>query len=538
MQYGTGILDRKIRDLNIKIDGRNATLSADVPKTETHEDYGKTEEVVYTNPVDLLKQGVLPSFSLVRFGKVKNFVDGVYAVVEERISEQGHKLSREQFLEGLEKVVSENAQKYISIIRTKRTSDEPEITIPQGFYDWSPQLREVYKQIKILAREPGFLVGSEDNERLNGKIMRDINQGIEGSDALLNSYNAILEVYSRMTGKPENKVALFPSAELPDQKFFKKLSFELQSDLPQGLGKLLIKAVRQGEVNFVPKADSGLYVRQMFEIIPLVLRDSPEFKKFLVNDKYQEILENEFISQWAGTRHTHVGHTNFGEMLIGSSMPYNEPISIYPELKLEPFATSYERMRESLAFLEETIREYLPEVLDRRRLMNDGSRTEISIGKEFEEMKPLLRGLELISKDSIHLPYKDERAQEAQKKALTWIKDAQNDKDLNRNMAIFVPIIRTTDGSRQISYINAGFKTIDVDVSYHDKPKIEIDGSEERFGLRHKFTSKRHHFPVLVHREVRVPYRKLINDRKLRDMLKGSFTELELDDIVQKLETA
>ena len=341
-----------------------------------------------------------------------------------------------------------------------------------------------------------------------------------------------------MTGKPEGKACLFPSAELPDQEFFKQLSFETQSDLSEGLGKLLVEAVRQGRVSFVPDSNSGLYTRQMFEIVPLVLRDSEEFRKFLVNDKYAEILENEFVSQWAGTRHTHVGHSSFHNRLLGCTMPHTKPIIIYPELKTEPFATSYGRMRESLTFLEEIIRISLPEVLDRNRLMNDGNRAETSIGEEFEEMKLLLRGLELISKDSIHLPYEDRNAQKAQEKASKWLENAQNDGDLNRNTAIFVPIIRTTDNSKQISYIDAGFKTIDVDVKYQNEPIIGIIGSQGRFGLRYELKSKRYQFPVLVHREVRVPYEKLINDRQLRDILSSSFTESELDKVVQRLEEA
>lgn len=536
--YGTGIVEKEIRGLKVKIDGRNATLSAEVPEEELHKGYGRgrNEEVVYTNPVNLLQRGALPSFSLVRFAKIKNFIDGVYATVEERINEQGHNLSREDFLENLEKLVNGDAQRYISAARSRQIANEPAMTIPQGFYDWNSQLTDAYRQIKVLSRKPGFFVGKEDDEDFNQEIMKQIKRIIERGDGLQGTYNAILGLYSKMTGKLEGKSCLFPSAKLPDQEFFKQLSFEMQSDLPEGLGKLLVQAVREGRVSFTPDANSGLYVRQMHEITPLVLRDSEEFRKFLVNDKYAEILENEFISQWAGTRHTHVGHTSsFEDRLVGCSILYNKPIVIRPELKIEPFATSYQRMRASLEFLEETIRTTLPEVLDRRRLMNDGTRANISIGEELEGMKLLLNGLELISRDSVHLSYQDRNAQRAIAKSSTWLSNTQNDADLNRNTAIFVPIIRTTDGSRQISYIDAGFKTIDVNVSYKDRPVVEISGAERFFG-GYLFESSSFRFPVLVHREVRVPYEKLINDRSLRELLKGQFTESELDGVVQKLE--
>lgn len=535
-QYGIGIAEREIRGYKVKIDGRRATISAVVPKEEVHEDYGRSEEVIYTNPVDLLQRGALPSFSLVRFAKVKNFIDGVYATVEEKVHERGHHLSREDFLENLERLVSGDAQRYISAARKRQTSNDPAMTIPQGFYDWSPQLTDAYRQIKVVSRRPGFFVGRDDDKDLNQKIMKQINGVIKRDEKLQRVYNTILGLYSKMTGKPEGKSCLFPSAELPDQEFFKQLSFEMQSDLPEGFGKLLVEAVKEGRVNFVPDVSSGLYIRQMHEITPLVLRDSEEFRKFLVNDKYAEILENEFISQWAGTRHTHVGHTSFGDMLIGCNIPYDEPIVIRPELKVEPFATSYQRMKASLEFLEETIRTTLPEVLDRKRLMNDGNRADLTIGEELGEMKLVLEGLGLISKDSIHLPYQNGNTQKAIDKASNWLGNLQNDADLNRNTAIFVPIIRTTDGSRQTSYITAGFKTIDVDVSYRDRPLVEIE--TRRFSGEYEFEDSRFRFPVLVHREVRVPYEKLINDRGFKELLNSSFTETELDEVVTKLEKA
>ena len=100
MEYGTGVAERKIRSYEVRIDGRDATLSAEADKQD---DSGQS--IIYTNPVDLIKNRATPSFSLVRFGKVKNFIDGVYASVEERIAQTGHRLSRDDFLEKLEKMV-------------------------------------------------------------------------------------------------------------------------------------------------------------------------------------------------------------------------------------------------------------------------------------------------------------------------------------------------------------------------------------------------------------------------------------------------
>ena len=101
---GTGILKRRIERHDVVLDGRKATISAEIPEEKGTRGYVE-EDVVYTNPSELLRseRNVLPSLSLIRFVKVKNFIDGVYAVAEETIAKKGHKLSRPDFLRDLEK---------------------------------------------------------------------------------------------------------------------------------------------------------------------------------------------------------------------------------------------------------------------------------------------------------------------------------------------------------------------------------------------------------------------------------------------------
>lgn len=515
--YGTGILERKIEGYDVEIDGSNSTLSASVP--EKIYPINEIEEIIYTNPVDLLRMGAKPSFSVIRFAKVKNFIDGIYATIEERINEKGHKLSRSDFLNRLRLLTDGKPKEYISSA-IERRSNEPE-TIIQGFYDWNDELRIAYRQIKSLSK-------NLDSKSLNNLI--DI---IRDNPELKEAYEGISTVYAKMTGKPKNEYSLFSPAEIPDQELFKKISEETQGDISEGLGKALVQAIKSRRIDFTPEEDSGLYIRQMNEIVPLILRETPEFKRFIIDEEYEKILEDEFISQWAGTRHTHIGHTDFGEMLYGSSIIPERPLIIKPDLPIEPFASSYQRMRENIEFLERTITKHIPEVLDKKRLMNDSSRAKIPIGEELNDMKLILEGLELISMDSIHLPYKRSNPEEAISKASDWLKNIEKDPDLNRNTAIFVPIIRTTDGSRQISYINAGFKPVEVTASYEKKPSIKVNREES---WNHEFEEKYFILPYLVHRETRIPHDKLINDSSLRELLNGTFTEAELDAVIRDLE--
>ncbi len=535
---GKGIVERKIDGTKIKIDGRNATILAEVPEEINHSGYYENDELIYTNPSDMMKYDeVIPSLSLIRYAKVKNFIDGIYAAVEERINENGHDLSRPDFLTKLEKVSDGYSKDYIntSLIHHKARR-EPSWSVPQAFYDWTEELKSAYKQIKILGSEPSFVVENLD-ERINKKIIHDLHRKIDSSPELKHTYYSLKGIYSKMTGEIKEEDCLFPSSKLPDEEFFMELSDKSQSDIPEGLGKALVKGIKEGKVDFTPNEKSGLYVRQMNEIIPLIKKDSEEYEKYIVNEKYSDMLENEFTSQWAGTRHTHVGHSNFRTALIGCSMSnYTPKIIIRPELEVEPLSTSYERMEKNINFIEKTIENYVPEVMERKRMISREKKSKNKIKEDFKEIKSILKGLSLISKDSIHLEYEEEDVQEPIKNAKRWIKNSEEDPDLKRNVSIFVPIQRTTNGSKQIAYINAGYKPVELEVSYDKMPKVEAEG----FGLT-EFRSNEYCLPVLVHREVRMPYKKIINDTKLREMIEeisdeNTIREKDLDEIVEKLE--
>jgi hypothetical protein len=537
---GTGIQERKIREHSVLVNGNKANISAEVPEQQDRE-YSFDEEKIYTNPSQLLKQDrVIPSFSLIRFSKVKNFIEGVYAAVEERVMEKGLGLSRTELLKSLETRVDNEAREYVRYAIDGETRGEPSMSIVQGFYDWSRDLRKAYRQIKILARVPGFFFDRENDADFNKKLLGNLKQAIYDSGQG-NRYDSLLEFYSKMTNKNKEKQCLFPSAQLPDQEYFKVHSFEREGDdLPEGLGKVLVQAIKDGKINFIPDDNSGLYIWQMNEIIPLVRKDTPEFSKFLVNKKYSEILENEFISQWAGTRHTHVGHSDFDDVMMASiDFRQESPIAIQPKLEVEPFSSSYMKMLKSLGFLEDVIERYMPEVLERKRLISEGKRSSGSIRDEFVDMRKLLGGLAMISEDSIHLKYDADGLypREGREMAREWLSNISLDEDINRNNAIFVPIIRTADGRRQVCYINAGFKLIDVETRYKNFPIVSVNGNPY-FSGGIEFMPQNLKIPVLVHREVRVPYEKLINDRKLREMLKSEFSEKELDETIKEIEAS
>jgi len=267
---GTGILERRIEGRKVILDGRQATMGAEMPEQVAE----CVSNTIYTNPAEMLRTNsdVLPSLSLVRFGKVKPFVDGVFAALEEKISTPGFRLSRADFLTRLEtdaigfsdtphrsafqyvralNLLGKPDKKYdqfTALMIKAITEDDPTFSVPQGFYQWTEELSLAYRQMKACAKD------------FDDDIITELKTQIQGKLKFRDKYKALLAFYSKMVNRlQKNASCLFPDSVLPDQEYFMKLSRETQSDIEGGLGKALVDAIKKGRLELEPSSDSGLY---------------------------------------------------------------------------------------------------------------------------------------------------------------------------------------------------------------------------------------------------------------------------------------
>ena len=301
------------------------------------------------------------------------------------------------------------------------------------------------------------------------------------------------------------------------EKLFKEISLEAQSDIPTNLGNALVEALRNGRIYLTPNKDSGLYTRQMHEVSSLVTQSSPEFDKFKPNETYYKILEREFISNWVTTHHTHIGHMGHIDFNIVTAEDIKSSIIIKPQLSIEPFPTVYERMADNLVFLNNTLTSAFGEqFINKQRLDCNGRGVGTSIGEELCNLQSILRGLSYLSKDSIHMPYQcNTTAQESLNDAINWLKNISEDYDLEREAPIFTPIINGTYGSQYISYIIPGFTLAPISIFYSSPPNVSL----KPYTRDYEFGSSSYLLPRLVHKEVRVSKDKLLNDRILKESL-------------------
>ncbi len=564
---GTGIATQTSLKYDIIIDGSQATLSAKVDTDEI-----SSRRNIYRNPAEALRadRNVIPSISLIRDAKIKPFIDGVYAAVESYFASEGG-VSRPDFLRTLEKFTSPAAKTYVSaalassegvideLIGTnnqqfisKYTSD-PQIKTPQSYFLWTEPLKKSWSAMKGIQMPPSaFIQGSN----IDSKIMNEIGEILGKNPELNDTFQTMRKIYAKMTNSPENVLSLFPPASLPDQHYFVKKSIETQSDLDEGLGKIFIKAVKNGEISFTPDEKSGLYVYQMHELEALIKRDSPEFRKYLVEDEYAQVLDNVAISGWVATRHTHAPQIDYSMGLIGASFSSSPPaIYISPDLPVEPIVTVYDRMIDSLKFMEKALVDNLPGFIEETgRIYQDGTQSIKTIKSELSELVDLVRGFSILSKESIHMPYNvSGNEEQLVANTLEWIRNASSDPDLDRDFPIFVPIIKTTDGSSYKCYTLAGFELMPLDVEYEKNPEVRFaDEKPETKDLEDDLLTRlmnprfnrpqiemcgsSYNIPVAVHNEVIVPKTRLINDTMWRDLLpKNHFTHQKLNEVLADL---
>lgn len=550
MPAGTGIQERVYAShgstINYTLDGRDATISASHDK-----DYSKPK--IYPNPVDLIQEhhNVLPSGDIVRFQKAKHVIDGIYAQAEVAVHTGDlSSLSKDDFLQKLYgKVLSyreshgtdiaDRAAIYLATALGLRGIKVPVpsellykvdhavsafgmdelASKPLGFYAWSgtPSGTQIYQSLKYLQNsslDNALRMGVPTNEQ--ALVYQQLRALVRDDPTLEAMYGSLLRFDSAMTNPPMQDPSLFPPSIIPDQELFMEL--QRQGGASKDLGTILAGALKSGAISFKPNETSGLYTRQMWEVECWINRDqAPEWAKYIPDKEYEKLLEERFISQWVGTRETHIGRTR--HMLIGAALHREVIIKVpvVPELDVEPMATTYARMVESLDFMEASLSQILGDKFLERayRLREDGSRSDVPIAHDVHDLKRLLRGLEALSKEGIHVPFQNGSRSDMQY-AKHWLENLADDPDVNRDSRIIVPIIGHPSGMAWINYAITGYQPFTLDVKYQRSPEVS-KVSPSGVSVEFHFPKEGIVLPTLKHVELIIPVSKgQLNSREFR----------------------
>ncbi len=401
---------------------------------------------------------------------------------------------------------------------------------PIGFYTWSPQLKAIFTRDRWL--QARYIPGFSDEPPFAALAALGFVAAQPGP--LSDAYRRTLDLYAGLTDPffdaspfdlaplvpdakalgqlasveqsfaatlpvdyPESPfcnpgLAAFPASESAENRVMRKLL--CGGELAEGETLLdgLIRKIQTGEVDLKPRPDSGFYDQQLYALETLLVPDrATESEHLLLTRAYKEKLVETFKSLLIQTRETHVKQIALVDSRATSLSVDPIEFTAYPKLVVEPFPTFYLRTARAYRFLEGVLNAALgPEFLQgTSRLVEDGTRLELTLAEELANKQRLLYGLHAVSADSIGMGTElsvDELAafplDEARGAARAWLASVADDPDVARDPRVSLPVALETDPQTQIDYAIywavVGVKVIHLKASFPESRRPEILGTE------------------------------------------------------------
>ncbi|HYF48110.1 MAG TPA: hypothetical protein VEJ63_01800 [Planctomycetota bacterium] len=539
----------------IEINSSGAVLTLDVPATTDEEKHLVELRPSFSAAAKALKAegyALLPSINAVA-AKVKQIDDGLYGAIElalvmgtggqsegeipALVRDIAAKVKRGShgffFLYASLEVGGfstealgnrpKEVDKYVSDFMQDTTQSKP-----ISFYTWSRELERTFQFLRFLQQKFQDRAIGEDIARV---LMQD--------EKVLQRYNRMLEVYSKLTN-PLN--ALTP-ADLADKDnidmslgelWVKKniggrhgrtgiyfLPYSMAPEtliIERALGEtyltakpdpvldtkrfnkdgtptnpepdmmaLLVEAIREGKANLAPKENSGWYDYQVYSLESLLLPSKgPEHEKLLLSARYKQRLMEAFEANITRHRDTHSRQK--------MDVPKSEEVrAIYPRLRVEPAPTYFLRQARAYGFLLKNLPPVLPDgVLTAVKGVKEGGRRELSVADEIAATQRLLYGLYLFACEDIGLAPQNVDTEEllcelsvlvqrdsCVKAATEWLAKWTDDPDLAVDARISVPIYVNQREQRTVLWNNIGVRGAKLKAGYDQLPRWRRKGDSE-----------------------------------------------------------
>ncbi|MEN6451354.1 MAG: hypothetical protein ABFC96_12755 [Thermoguttaceae bacterium] len=359
---------------------------------------------------------------------------------------------------------------------------------PIGFYDWTPELKRVWRFYRFLQRE-------FDQDHL--AIPRDVAAVLKGDSKLLEQYRAINGFYGRLTaplvclpvdslvgvhqnlaelakqhGARHSMVAIFPPSTSRETELFERLfPFGLPGNV--NLMTELIRRVRSGEVELKPGESDGWYQYQVYALETLLLPNKGQEKDRLqLTAQYKRRLVEAFKAMITKRRETHVRQTfKCAAQSLG-------PSGVSPRLRIEPCATFYLRTARAYAFVQAFLRATAGgERLIRLHGLKQGGRRPKTLDAELEATRQRFYGFYLIACEDLGMKPQlldgepvDRSA--AKQTALKWLKSLDANQDLACDTRVSAPIYVDQAGRNTRIWATLGVRLAYVNASYARPPQV------------------------------------------------------------------
>ncbi len=326
---------------------------------------------------------------------------------------------------------------------------------PVGFYTWNDELKQCFRFLRFFQQE--LPLRPEPRRPHAEGVMLAIAEALDGDAALKADYEAANAFYAKLTNPPRKTTVLlsagpealqtaitaafFPSSTSRETELFERL-FPMGLPADANLMQLLIRAIRSGNVDLAPTAESGWYEHQAFALETLLLPErGEEAFKLLRTARYKRRMLEAFAALITKRRETHMRHL---EPTKAADAPPLDELS--PRLRVEPCPTYYLRTARAYAFLQDFLHERIgkDELAKLHGLTADGERP-LDLAAELDQMRTLFYGLYLLSCEDLGMQPSTTAEEtgdpaDAMAAAETWLSQIKNDPDLAADTRVIVPV--------------------------------------------------------------------------------------------------
>ncbi len=531
--------------------------------------------------VQSLNINVLPSINLID-GKAKQFDDGLYAALEqywfqEHAAEfQGDLTFLKElaaavpvdsraaayFAAGLElaeiKIPATN-QASITFFKTRFASDLVQ-SKPIGFYTWNEKLKQCYRVGRFFQMEFEL----DDND-----WMQPVIRALQTNSELQATYRRILARWARLSNSPSRLTALdlvenSTGQDLVRVRRQRNLTTSTVSLIPPGSNREteltrrlfpngfsakddvmreLVKAIRSGTVDLHPTEKSGWYDYQVYALETLLVpKRGDESKSLLLSGNYKRRRLEAFQALMTKRKETHVLRSE-SKFAVESALARPEPLERFsPRLRLEPAPTYYLRMARSYRFLNQVLREFVPEtqLTTLHGLTEQGTRKQPLLD-ELSEIERLFYGCYALSAEDIGLGLnvnEDEQAVliESRSIAEKWLTNYSDDPDLAVDTRVIVPVAEDLRRGVISVWATPGIRFSRLKTSYVPEapPRVKTSDGEDWTPLKPEQLGEAIYLlPVDEFVSVQVPSSRILNRKEFQDLCNEAKTK---DEIVQRLQ--
>jgi hypothetical protein len=406
-------------------------------------------------------------------------------------------------LGGSQPSLPELLRKQVAAVRSEFLADEKR-SKPLGFYSWSTQLENIFRQDRMLQTKVEVAKSQEG-------IMA-VARVLASDEQARKSYEQVMRLNERLTNKLTSPgyaplLAAMEADKAPDLSQVEFVSFlpasrSHEADLvmklygnkpiPPGFELMteVIKRLKSGDLSFEPRADSGWYDHQLWSIEPLVRLDATEeAKKLRTNEEYRKHLEELFKGTYALMRETHVKQLELPAPTSAAPdrpMKEREKVFIQPDPQVELLPTMCLRRAESYRFVRGVLEETFGKenVAKLHRLTARGP-VEMNLAEELDQLERLFGGAYVVACRELGLAEAlpadlgaGQPADEQAKVFLRWLASVRSDPDLAPDARMMVPVFFDQQRRKLKVWTLIGWESSSCSYGYAQHPGITITGPD------------------------------------------------------------